>query len=188
MAPTLTLLLRAYGIGVPTPEHPNPLAAPQATLMASVARGMFEGGLPVSMVAIGMLLAIGIIAADLRLERRNSSFRMPVLAVAIGIYLPFQLSVPIVLGGIIAALAARVPKTAEARETAERSGVLFAAGLITGEALIGIGMAVPIVISGRSDILAFWGVREAHWPGIVLLAILLFWLYRTAAGRSRRTA
>ena len=179
MAPTLNLLLHAYGIGVPTDAHPKPLAAPQATLMASVARGVFYGGLPVDMVFVGMIMAAIVIAIDLQLERRNSSFRMPVLAMAIGIYLPLQLSVAIFLGGLIAWLANR-NQTGAAREAAERKGVLFAAGLITGEALIGIGMAIPIVATGRADVLAFWGVHDSNWPGVVLLAVVMYLLYRSA--------
>ena len=61
IAPTLTLLLEAYGIGVPTETHPDPLAAPQATLMASVARGVFLGGLPGLMIGIGMAVALAVI-------------------------------------------------------------------------------------------------------------------------------
>jgi putative OPT family oligopeptide transporter len=179
MAPTLNLLLQAYGIGVPTETHPNPLAAPQATLMASVARGVFYGGLPVNMVFVGMIIAAIVIAIDLQLERRNSSFRMPVLAMAIGIYLPLQLSVAIFLGGLIAWLAHR-RQSGAVREAAERKGVLFAAGLITGEALIGIGMAIPIVATGRADVLAFWGVHDSNWPGVTLLAVVIYLLYRSA--------
>jgi putative OPT family oligopeptide transporter len=183
MAPTLTLLLQAYGIGTPTEEHPRPLPAPQAMLMASVARGVFQGGLPIQMVAIGMVLAIVVILIDLALERRGTSFRMPVLAMAIGIYLPLQLSVAIFLGGLIAWAASRTYRETESRETAERNGVLFAAGLITGEALVGIVMAIPIVLSGRADVLAFWGVHEGNLPGIVLLSVVMYILYRTASSR-----
>ena len=177
-APTLTLLLTAYGIGAPTETHPNPLTAPQATLMASVARGVFEGGLPIAMVAVGMSIAVGVIVLDLYLESRGSSFRTPVLALAVGIYLPFELSVPIAIGGLIAWSAARVRPV-----KAQDHGVLFAAGLITGEALIGIGMAIPIVIYGRPDVLAFWGVHEGNLPGIVLLAAVAFMLYRSGISK-----
>ncbi len=183
MAPTLTLLQQAYGIGAPTPEHPRPLPAPQATLMASVARGVFEGGLPINMVAIGMILAVIVIIIDVRLERRGSHFRMPVLAMAIGIYLPLQLSTAIFLGGLIAWAARRTHRTAESRASAESNGVLFAAGLITGEALVGIVMAIPIVLSGRADVLAFWGVHEGNIPGMALLAVVMYLLYRTAASK-----
>lgn len=172
IAPTLTLLLEAYGIGIPTEAHPEPLAAPQATLMASVAQGVFRGGLPVGIVVIGMVIAVAVIALDLYLERKQASFRTPVLALAVGIYLPLELSVPIVIGGLIAHRAGRI------RTGTEDRGVLFAAGLITGEALIGIAMAIPIVIYGRADILAFWGVYEGNIPGAILLALVAFLLYR----------
>lgn len=183
MAPTLTLLQQAYGIGAPTPEHPRPLPAPQATLMASVARGVFEGGLPINMVAIGMILAVIVIIIDFQLERRNSNFRMPVLAMAIGIYLPLQLSMAIFLGGLVAWAAGRTHRTEESRAALGNNGVLFAAGLITGEGLVGIVMAVPIVISGRADVLAFWGVHEGNIPGMALLAVVMYMLYRTAASK-----
>jgi putative OPT family oligopeptide transporter len=183
MAPTLTLLLRAYGIGVPDPGHPNPLPAPQATLMASVARGVFFGGLPLDMVIVGVVLAAAVILIDHQLERRRSSFRMPVLAMAIGIYLPLQLSAAIFLGGLVAWAAARTHTSETERTHRERNGVLFAAGLITGEALIGIAMAIPIVLSGRADVLAFWGINNSNIPGIVLLAVLMYLLYRIAGRR-----
>jgi putative OPT family oligopeptide transporter len=181
MAPTLTLLLRAYGIGTPTEQHPNPLPAPQANLMASVAQGIFHGGLPIRMVIIGMILAAVVIFMDSILKRRGSSFRMPVLAVAIGIYLPFELAVPISLGGFIAWAVGKKYRTPEQREGGERKGTLCAAGLITGEALVGIVMAIPIVWSGSADVLAFWGVHHSSWPGAVLLALVLYWLYRSAS-------
>ncbi len=188
MAPTLTLLLHAYGIGVPTAEHPRPLAAPQATLMAAVAKGVFQGGLPVNMVVIGMFLAAVIIGIDRHLERRNAKFRMPVLAVAIGIYLPMQLSVAIFLGGLVAWAAARTHRTPQSASAGERNGVLFAAGLITGEALVGIGMAIPIVLSGRPDILAFWGVHEGNIPGVALLGVVMFLLYQTSKTSALNTS
>ena len=192
MAPVLNLLLNAYGIGPVTPEHPQSLTAPQATLMQSVAEGVFRGGLPWGMVLIGMGLAVAIILFDLALERRRSSFRIPVLAVAIGIYLPFELSVPILLGGIVAWFVQRAQRrrewgsgeaAEEARKEIEQRGMLISSGLITGEALVGIAMAIPIVISGRSDVLAFWGVRDLTWPGVVLLAVLIWGIYRASVVR-----
>ena len=187
IAPVLTLLAKAYGIGVATPEHPNPLRAPQATLMASVAEGVFEGGLPWLMVGIGMGLAAAVIALDQWLKQRESSFRTPVLAVAVGVYLPFELSVPILVGGLIAWAAGKVGARAkasdEAQETAGRHGLLFSAGLITGEALVGILLAVPIVISGKSDALALWGSYDRSWPGALLLVAIVALLFRVARPR-----
>ncbi len=102
MAPVLNLLATAFGIGSPTELHPHPLPAPQAVLIASVAKGMFGGELPWAMVAIGVVIGGVIIAFDEWLKSRNSTFRVPVLAAAIGIYLPLELMVPIFLGGLIA--------------------------------------------------------------------------------------
>jgi putative OPT family oligopeptide transporter len=197
MAPVLTLLLRAYGIGVPTEMHPNPLAAPQATLMAAVAGGVFGDGLPWTMVVIGMLVAAAIIGVDVALEKRGSAFRTPVLAVAVGIYLPLELSVAIFLGGIIAWAAARYYQTPPIRtrlqarltatqEVGDRNGLLFAAGLITGEALMGILLALPIVITGRADALALWGTHEGTLPGVILLALVMFLLYRVITIEAKR--
>jgi putative OPT family oligopeptide transporter len=192
MAPVLNLLLNAYGIGPVTPAHPQSLTAPQATLMQSVAEGVFHGGLPWTMVVIGMLMAVAIIVLDVRLEKKGSSFRAPVLAVAVGIYLPFSLSVPIFAGGILAWLVHRVQRRLpwasgeaadEARKEVEQRGILIASGLITGEALLGIAMAIPIVISGRADVLAFAGVRDFVWPGVLLMLVLIYGIYRASVPR-----
>ncbi|HSL82451.1 MAG TPA: oligopeptide transporter, OPT family [Thermoanaerobaculia bacterium] len=201
MAPVLSLILNAYGIGVPTEEHPNPLAAPQAGLMAAVARGVFGRDLPWLMVVLGALVAVAVILLDLYLERRGKAFRTPVLAVAVGIYLPLELEVPILLGGLLAWAAGRVYTRStlraghqdrapieEARTTGERHGLLFAAGLITGEALLGILLAIPIVVWGTTENpnpLAFWGDIGLAWPGLALLALVMFGLYRVSVSPAR---
>lgn len=191
MAPVLNLLAKAYGIGVPSAAHPDPLLAPQATLMASVAKGIFGGSLPWGMIGVGVLLGIAIIIVDESLKARGSTFRTPVLAVAIGIYLPLELMVPIFAGGLIAHFAERRLRNAGvAREEFEhrnRKGILFAAGMITGEALMGIGIAVPIVTSGSADVLAL--PPALHFGGLVGLVVLgaLAWLlYRTAVADEAR--
>ncbi len=187
MAPVLNLLLEAYGIGPVSATHPQSLTAPQATLMASVAQGVFKGNLPWTMVNVGMVVAALIIAFDLWLEHRQASFRAPVLAVAVGIYLPLELSVPIFFGGIVAYLVQRNLKRRsgdaetvdpEAKKEVEQRGMLISSGLITGEALVGIFMAIPIVLSGKSDVLAFWGVHDLALPGLVILLLLLFGVYK----------
>jgi putative OPT family oligopeptide transporter len=183
MAPVLNLLLKAYGIGVPTAEHPDPLIAPQATLMASVAKGMFGGHLPWGMISIGAAIGAAVIAWDLWLKQRGSEFRAPVLAVAVGIYLPLELAVPIFAGGLLAWLVERrlgVHGESPAAERAKRNGMLFAAGLITGEALMGILIAIPIVTSGRADVLALPDALQfGGWLGLVVIGWLASLLYRT---------
>ncbi|MEY3977093.1 MAG: hypothetical protein RLZZ33_2148 [Pseudomonadota bacterium] len=185
MAPVLNLLAQAYGIGVPSEAHPNPLLAPQATLMASVSKGLFGGQLPWDMIAVGAVIGVGIIVLDEILKARGASFRTPVLAVAVGIYLPLELMTPIFLGGLLAWTAERRLRR-QGLEAAEierrhRKGLLFAAGMITGEALMGIAIAVPIVTSGSADVLALpslWHFGE--WLGLVVLAALAGLLFKTA--------
>ncbi|KPK59703.1 MAG: peptide transporter [Gammaproteobacteria bacterium SG8_31] len=187
MAPILNLLLQAYGIGIPTEERPNALLAPQATLMASVAQGVFGAGLPWGMVGLGAIVGGLIIAVDEHLKRIGARWHAPVLAVAVGIYLPLELSVPIFLGGLIAHLVERslAGGSQADRDRSMRLGVLTAAGLITGEALLGIFLAVPIVISGQPDVLAISDEPLGGAPGLVIVAGIAIWMYRTARHRDR---
>jgi putative OPT family oligopeptide transporter len=183
MAPILNLLLEAYGIGVPTEAKPNSLLAPQATLMASVAEGVFGAGLPWGMVGLGALIGAAIIAVDEHLKKTGAAWHAPVLAVAVGIYLPLELSVPIFLGGLVAHFVERkvASRPAAERERASRLGVLAAAGLISGEALLGIFLAVPIVMTGQPDVLAIAHEPLGGTPGLVIMAAIAFWMYRTGS-------
>ncbi|RYZ73091.1 MAG: oligopeptide transporter, OPT family [Lysobacteraceae bacterium] len=186
MAPVLNLLATAYGIGAPTAEHPNPLAAPQAMLMASVAKGMFGGKLPWDMIAIGAAVGAAIIALDEWLKAHGKKFRVPVLAAAIGIYLPLELMVPIFLGGLISHFVQRKHKVGdheeEEKDRIHRPGTLFSAGLITGEALMGIAIAVPIVVSGSADVLAVpESLHFSQWIGLAVLVLVGWLLYRTGS-------
>jgi putative OPT family oligopeptide transporter len=190
MAPVLNLLEKAYGIGVPSAAHPNPLLAPQATLMASVSKGMFGGALPWGMVWTGVGIGAAIIILDETLKARGARFRTPVLAASFGIYLPLEFTVPIFLGGLIAYFVERkgdVGRDPDALERLHRRGVLFAAGLITGEALMGIVIAIPIVASGRADVLALPERMQpgtsGQWLGLAMLAGIAALLYRAARSR-----
>jgi putative OPT family oligopeptide transporter len=184
MAPVLNLLSTAYGIGPADAAHPNSLAAPQATLMASVAKGMFGGKLPWDMIVIGMGIGAAIIALDEILKARGAKFRVPVLAAAIGIYLPLELMVPIFLGGLLSHFVERkhpVGDDEAARDRLHRPGTLFSAGLITGEALMGIAIAIPIVVSGRADVLALPpALHFGQLVGLAVLAVVGWLLYRTS--------
>jgi putative OPT family oligopeptide transporter len=178
LAPVLNLLHSAYGIGS------SELSAPQAGLMSSVAGGIFSGDLPWLMIGIGAGVAVLVIAIDLALEARGSNFRTPVLAVAVGIYLPFELSIPIFLGGVLAHVASRSltrrgggPSQVQA---GAHSGLLFSAGLITGEALMGILLAIPIAISDDKEVLAMVD-HPLMWPGLLLLTVLMVLLFRTSS-------
>ena len=163
----LDILHTAYTIGSPT------LSAPQATLMKSVADGVFSDNLPWSFVAIGALIGIVIILIDIRQEMVGADFRVPVLAVAVGIYLPIELSVPIFIGGMIN----HIGQGDETERFGQKKGLLMASGLITGEALMGILVAVPIFITGNKD---WWPtVGGLTWLGPIAFLAVIYWLYYT---------
>jgi putative OPT family oligopeptide transporter len=190
MAPVLNLLLEAYGIGTPAREGVNALAAPQATLMAAVASGIFGKGLPWNMVAIGAAVGAIVIVLDEYLKKSGKSWRAPVLAVAVGIYLPLELSTPIFVGGLIAELATRWHRRrnpGKDPELLKQMGLLFSAGLIAGEAIVGVLIAIPIVASGDADVLAVTeNLRPGQWAGLAALAAVGWWMYKVSTQKAQR--
>lgn len=185
IAPVLNSLLIGYGIGTPTAAQPQALAAPQANLMQSVASGIFGEGLPWDMVSIGAGIAALIIVTDLYLQKRNSSFRMPVLAVAVGLYLPLELDTSIFVGGIIAWLVSRytqpkashTEKEAKAADSAEKAGLLLASGLITGEAIMGILIAIGIVTVDLGAFRLFEEPPGGSYSGLLIFLLVVAGLY-----------
>ena len=186
MAPILNLLASAYGIaGAPGSEaFPRPLPSPQANLMASVVKGIFGGELPWTTIGIGAGIGAIIIAVDSWLEAKGKKFRIPVLACAIGIYLPIELMVPIFLGGLLSHFVERHfggVKDEGHHARIHSKGTLFSAGLITGEALMGIVIAIPIVVSERADVLNLPAFGQfGGWLGLLLLSFIAWLLYRYA--------
>jgi putative OPT family oligopeptide transporter len=180
MAPVLNALNDAYTIGSKT------LPAPQANLMGTVAYGVFEGGLPKMIIAIGAGIAAVVIVIDSWLTRRGSKIRVPVMAFAVGVYLPFELNLPIFLGGVIAHLVQRAMDRAgathERRAEVERTGLLAAAGFITGEALLGIGLAVPVGLTQDENAIALFGgaYKSFTIPALIFVGIVMVLLYKLA--------
>lgn len=137
MAPVLMLLHHHTPGGIGGRE----LSAPQATLFAKLAQGFFGGGeIPRDMVLVGAALGGAVLVADAFLAKARSSFRLHVMPVAVGIYLPLGLSVPMVIGALIARAVRR--QSGAGGEANEKRGVLVASGVIAGEALMGIGLVV----------------------------------------------
>jgi putative OPT family oligopeptide transporter len=155
MAPVLQLLHDAYGIGS------RELAAPQASLFASLARGFFgDEPLPWGLVGVGACLGVAVLAVDALLEKRVARFRLHLMPVAVGLYLPFGLSVPILVGGLIEWVGRR---RRGADEGASR-GVLFASGIVAGEALVGVGIAMLIGLGFES--------ANFHFEGTGVLTVI----------------
>ena len=145
MAPILQLLHSNTEGGIGGRELP----APQAGLFASLADGFFgDGQLPWNLVAVGASVGVAVLIVDLILERRKSSFRTHLMPIAVGMYLPFGLATPILLGGIAAWLVGRNVRAATPREREAaldarmRRGVLVGSGIIAGESLTGVGLAL----------------------------------------------
>ena len=165
----LTLLHEAYGIGS------SDLPAPQAVLMTNVANGVFAGNLEWGMIYAGAILGIIIILIDQYQAYRKADFRVPILAVAIGIYLPIELTLPIFIGGMLNHLASKT-----ASEEGKNNGLLIASGLITGEALMAIFIAVPLFFDKN-----YWPELSLPSPfndlvGIAIIAIILHRLFLVA--------
>jgi len=137
MAPVLQALQTAFVIGSPE------LSAPQAALFANLVQGFFgDGSLPWDMVCFGILVGVAVLGIDGLLARGGSSFRAHLMPLAVGIYLPFELSLPLVIGGLIAQVYA--PRSEPDPDTSLRRGVLFSSGVIAGEALTGVAIAIAI--------------------------------------------
>lgn len=149
IAPTLTLLHNAYGIG-------DKLKAPQATLFASLTKAIFgDGTLPMDKLWIGAGLGVLVIAID-QIFLKNKKFRLHLMPIAVGIYLPVTLATPMVLGGIVHWM---IKRQYPNREEGNDPGVLMSSGLVAGESLMGVGIAllltlgVDLTVGGVPEIL-----------------------------------
>jgi putative OPT family oligopeptide transporter len=191
--PILQLLYNAYGIGgvFPRPGM-NPaqmLAAPQAGLMATVAKGAFSHQLQWSMIGIGALIAVICVVIDEILKRHYAS-RLPVLAVGLGIYLPLESSMPVVIGGMLAYLIQRRLSTRyhRGRDTDEKKlhthrhrGLLLACGMVAGASLMGVILAIPFAIAESADALRIMPDSLQSFAGIfsvLVTMVLCVWFYK----------
>lgn len=146
----LYLLDRAWGYGS------NELPAPQATLMKMIVEGVMGGNLPWTLVGIGAFVAIIV-----------EILGIPVLPFAIGLYLPIHLSVPMLIGGIVRWLIERKKKL-DHKESIIENGILYSSGLIAGEGLVGILLAIFAVVPMKN------GKSLGDMLGGVLPALLPF--------------
>lgn len=173
IAPVLSLLHEAYGIG-------TGLKAPQATLFASITKALFgEGTLPINMVVIGAVLGVIVLVVD-SVFLKDKKFRLHLMPLAVGIYLPVTLAVPILLGGLIRWFVDR--KVGERLES-EDDGVLLSSGFIAGEAVMGVLVAILLYVNID---LKVSGISDHLLEGfsVLALAFVSWYLYKTAKARS----
>jgi putative OPT family oligopeptide transporter len=169
----MLLLIHTYGIG------DKGIAAPQATLMSMVVKGVMTGQLPWSLVIVGM-------AAGVMCELMG----LPVLPVALGIYLPIDLSTGILVGGIVRVLVEKKFKKNEAQGKIQvEKGILLASGLVAGDAIMGIVIAVfaALNIADKVGIGAkiMPSITQSPWTALVIYILFAVWVYKFAVKKDK---
>lgn len=167
---TLYLLDSAWGFGS------QELAAPQATLMKMIVEGVMNGNLPWALVFTGVFIAV---VAEL--------VGIPVLPFAIGIYLPVQLNACIMVGGIVRLFFDRMKKEENEKKGIINDGILFCSGMIAGEGLVGILLAV-LAVFGFAEVIDLSGVLGLPAPvanlaslgvfALIILSLLKFTIWK----------
>ena len=166
----LYLLNAAWGFGS------EQLGAPQAMMMKMVIEGVMGGELPWSLVFIGVFIALFI-----------EILGLPVLPVAIGIYLPFHLNAGIMLGGLVRWFVEKRKYASEkAKKNCVQSGILYTSGMIAGEGVVGIILAVLAVLNIDPDISSV--ISLGNIGGLVFFALLLLSIVFFAGKGTKKTA
>lgn len=155
---TLYLLDSAWGFGT------DALAAPQATLMKMIVEGVMEGNLPWGLVFIGAFIGIAVEIVGI-----------PVLPFAIGVYLPIHLSVCIMAGGVVRLIFDKLKKEEEKKNAIISDGILFCSGMIAGEGLVGILLAV-LAITGVDKVIDVSGDLGFSEPVGNIVSLVVFGL------------
>jgi len=191
--PVLDLVNHAYGfVGAPGAElRPNPLPAPQAGLISSLAQGVIAGDIDWTLIRTGGFIGVCIIVLDEILARTTRHMRVPPLAVGLGIYLPTQSTLMIVVGAIAGWVFDNRADHSARPEATKQLGVLLASGLIVGESVIGVVISAIVVFSGVSAPLALVGPSFETAGKIIgglafaaIAAVLYLWIWRLATARS----
>ena len=178
MAPILQLLHDNTPGGIGGRE----LAAPQAGLFASLADGFFgEGNLPLDMVIIGAVIGIIILIADsfISSSKIAGDFRLHLMPIAVGMYLPFGLSTPILIGGLISHFILKENNSAKEPDRVLQNGILISSGLIAGESLMGILLALVASVGITSMNL---GIQTGLVTGLTAISsvVTIWWLYQSS--------
>ncbi len=197
--PIMDLLNTAFGFaGAAAPGQNNPLPAPQAGLISTLASGVIEHNIDWSLIGIGAGIAVAMIVIDELLRKTTKSAHLSPLAVGLGIYLPTQSTLMVVLGAVVGWwFDSRANRRAKNPEGAKQLGVLLASGMIVGEGLIGI---VNASLVGFSEQLGFsnhdfplnlvsnaFASGPSVWIGGIAFAAVMFVLYRWLTRLSERS-
>ncbi len=169
---TLYLLDSAWGFGS------EQLGAPQATLMKLIIEGVMEGNLPWALVFVGVFIAVVVELVGI-----------PVLPFAIGVYLPVQLNACIMVGGLVRLALDKLKRSKEEKDAIVSDGILFCSGMIAGEGLVGILLALMAVIGLDSvfDLSTKLGIPAlvSDVGGLVLFGIIILTVLRFSLWKKR---
>jgi len=191
--PVLDLVNQAYGfVGAPGAElRPNPLPAPQAGLISSLAQGVITANIDWSLIRTGALIGVAIIVLNETLTRTTKHMSVPPLAVGLGIYLPTASTLMIVVGTIVGYVFDRRADRTPKPEATKQLGVLLASGLIVGESIIGVVISAIVVFSGKGAPLSLiapnFETAAVIIGGIAFAAtafLLYRWILRMGAART----
>ena len=169
---TLYLLDSAWGFGS------EELGAPQATLMKLIIEGVMEGNLPWVLVFVGVFIAVVVELVGI-----------PVLPFAIGVYLPVQLNACIIVGGLIRLALDKMKRNEEEKKLIVNDGILFCSGMIAGEGLVGIILALLAVFGVDSviDLSVKLGIPAAvsNVGGLILFAVIIATVLKFSVWKKR---
>jgi putative OPT family oligopeptide transporter len=184
--PILDLLNHAYGFaGAPGPHREHALPAPQAGLISALAQGVLQKNVDWSLIEVGVGIGAALIVIDEVLRRSTRTIHLSPLAVGLGIYLPTQSTLMVVVGAFAGAYFDRRAERRQNPAGIKQLGVLLASGLIVGEGLIGVLIAALVAFSGKDFPLSLVGDsfadNAAVVVGTIVFALTILFLYRWVA-------
>jgi len=188
----LNLLNQAFGFEGGPPaivEGAKTLAAPQATLISALARGVIGGDLRWDLIGLGAAIGVVIIVLDAVVSKAtNGKVKLPPLAVGIGFYLPAAVTTMLVIGAVCGWIYDKAVSSTRYADVARRMGVLLASGLIVGESLFGVFTA-GVIVATRDDAPFAMLPDGSAWPamlaGILGFAVAVFGLYAWTRSRAK---
>ena len=163
----LYLLNEAWGYGS------EQIPAAQATMMKMLVEGIMDANLPWALILIGVFVAVVI-----------EILKIPVMPFAVGMYLPFSLSAGIMAGGIVRFIVDKVKGTDEEKKERADKGVLFTSGLIAGEGIMGIVLAI-LAVAGVDQVIQL-KFSLPQWASLVIFILLLFFLYTRCMKKEKK--
>lgn len=179
--PVLSLMDNAFGFAGAPGAGKDALAAPQASLISSLAKGVFGGDLNWGLLGLGAAIGAAVIVVDELLKLATGRFSLPPIAVGMGMYLPVSLTLIIPIGAVLGMIYDRYCERRENPEAAKRAGVLLATGLIVGESLFGVLFAGIVGFSGKEEPLALMPAsyeKASQWVGVIVFIAAVLALYR----------